>query len=39
MPRDSHLREIRAPQKPSWLDKPSWLVRRNRLCMTYRLLL
>jgi hypothetical protein len=37
MPRDSHLSEIRAPQNPSWLEKPSWLARRNRLYMPYRL--
>ncbi len=37
MPRDSHLSEIRAPHKPSWLEKPSAQVRRNRLYMPYRL--
>jgi hypothetical protein len=38
MPRDSHLSEIRAPQNPSWLEKPPpWLARRNRLYMPYRL--
>jgi hypothetical protein len=37
MPRDSHLSEIRAPHKPSWLEKPSALVRRTRLYMPYRL--
>jgi hypothetical protein len=39
MPRDSHLSEIRALHKPSWLEKPSGLARRNRLYMPYRLLL
>ena len=37
MPRDSHLCEIRAPRKPSQLEKPSGLARRNRLYMPYRL--
>ena len=37
MPRDSHLSEIRAPQKPSWLEKPSGLARLNRQYMPYRL--
>ena len=38
MPRDSHLSEIRAPRKPSQLERPFWLARRNRLFMPYRLL-
>ena len=37
MPRDCHLCEIRAPHKPSQLEKPSGLTRRNRLFMPYRL--
>jgi hypothetical protein len=37
MPRDSHLSEIRAPRKPSGLEKLSGLARRNRLFMSYRL--
>jgi hypothetical protein len=37
MPRDSHLCEIRAPHKPSQLEKPSGLARRNGLFMSYRL--
>jgi hypothetical protein len=37
MPRDSHLSEIRAPGKPSGLEKPSGLARRNRLFVSYRL--
>jgi hypothetical protein len=38
MPRDSHLCEIRAPRKPSQLEKPFELSRRNRLFVPYRLL-
>ncbi len=37
MPRDCHLCEIRAPHKPSQLEKPPGLARRNRLFMPYRL--
>jgi hypothetical protein len=37
MPRDCHLCEIRAPHKPSQLEKPPWPTRRNRLFMPYRL--
>jgi len=37
MPRDCHLCEIRAPHKPSQLEKPPGLARLNRLFTSYRL--
>jgi hypothetical protein len=37
MPRARHLCEIRAPHKPSQLERPPRITRLNRLLMSYRL--